>query len=152
VSLILTSRAGCLQGLGNRLPSLVTGFALALLTDRVLFVDDSQGKYFGIFWPTFDCNYTQSRREARQITTPGWLLLPVRVAWVQGQGLSHMSAVWQPALCPSHPFLNAADGLPSDAESTRGLMTSTLWSSSAVPGHLAFSLAHPKRALRKKII
>ena len=57
-------RAVCQQGLGNRLPGLVTAFALALLTDRVLFVDDAVGGFYGIFSPTFDCNYTQSRRGA----------------------------------------------------------------------------------------
>ena len=61
------------QGLGNRLPSIVTAFALALLTDRVLFVDDTNGRYFGMFWPTFNCSYTQSRREVLQIMAPGWI-------------------------------------------------------------------------------
>ena len=63
---ILTSGFGCQQGIGNRLPAIVTGFALALLTDRVLFVKDYSDRYFGIFSPTFDCNYTESRREAHQ--------------------------------------------------------------------------------------
>ena len=58
------------QGLGNRLPGLVTAFALALLTDRALFVDDAAGKFYRIFSPTFDCNYTQSRRGA-QARVPG---------------------------------------------------------------------------------
>ena len=58
------------QGLGNRLPSIVTAFALALLTDRVLFVDDPWGRYFGMFLPTFDCSYTQSRRGVHQTQWP----------------------------------------------------------------------------------
>ena len=64
------SGLGIRQGLGNRLQALVTGFALALLTDRVLFVDDPYGRYFGIFKPTFDCNYTQTRRDANLMTAP----------------------------------------------------------------------------------
>ncbi len=54
----------------------MTAFALALLTDRVLFVDDPRGRYFGIFWPTFDCSYTQSRRELHLTMRP--MLAPVR--------------------------------------------------------------------------
>jgi len=57
--------AADIQGLGNRLPGLVTAFALALLTDRVLLVDDAVGKYYGLFSPVFDCNYTWSRRGLR---------------------------------------------------------------------------------------
>ena len=57
-----SSARWCCQGLGNRLPGLVTAFALALLTDRVLLVDDAVGKFYGLFLPAFDCNYTRSRR------------------------------------------------------------------------------------------
>ena len=56
---------GLVQGLGNRLPGLVTAFALALLTDRVLLIDDAVGKFYGLFSPAFDCNYTQGRRGLR---------------------------------------------------------------------------------------
>ena len=57
----------CHQGLGNRLPGLVTAFALALLTDRVLLIDDAIGKFYGLFTPSFDCNYTHTRCGAGQL-------------------------------------------------------------------------------------
>ena len=99
---VLTSGSGCRQGLGNRLPSLVTGFALALLTDRVLLVDDSAGRYFGIFSPTFDCNYTQSRREARQIAKAAGFTPSVRVARARSCRTQSCS-VLDPRFKGSHP-------------------------------------------------
>ena len=51
------------NGLGNRLPSLVTALAVAMLTDRVLLVSDAEDLFYIAFTPDFDCRATLMRLE-----------------------------------------------------------------------------------------
>ena len=77
----------------------MTAFALALLTDRVLFVDDAVGKFYGIFSPTFDCNYTQSRRGTRDRAACSLIWM----AWVtHGVNAAGCSRCRIQTLGPSH--------------------------------------------------
>ncbi len=48
--------------MGNRLPGLVTAFALALVTGRILLIKDRDNDYFRAFSPALDCKLTNARR------------------------------------------------------------------------------------------
>ena len=48
--------------MGNRLPGLVTAFALALVTQRILLIKDKDNDFFRAFEPALDCKLTDSKR------------------------------------------------------------------------------------------